>query len=85
MPPNASAAALAIASVAARAQIRQDGFAEGPSGEGSFLSIAAALPTNSLGVPLVLGVAGPVERMRDKLPVLGALLRASVEHLAAAT
>lgn len=66
------------------AQIRQDGFAAGPSGEGSFLSIAAALPKNSLGIPLVLGVAGPVERMRDKLPVLGALLRASVDNLAEA-
>jgi DNA-binding IclR family transcriptional regulator len=64
-------------------QIRQDGFAEGPSGEGSFLSIAAALPENSLGVPLVLGVAGPVERMRGKLPYLSTLLRSSVDSLSA--
>ena len=65
------------------AQIRQDGFAEGPSGEGSFLSIAAALPENRLGVPLVLGVAGPAERMRAKLPHLSELLRSSVESLVA--
>ncbi len=77
------AAAQHDALLARLAQIRQDGFAEGPSGDGAFLSIAAALPENSLGVPLVLGVAGQAARMREKMPYLSELLRSSVESLTA--
>jgi DNA-binding IclR family transcriptional regulator len=63
------------------AQIRQDGFAEGPSGD--YLSIAAALPENSLGVPLVLGVAGPAERMRGKVAHLSAWLKSAIAQFGA--
>ena len=62
------------------AQIRHDGFAEGPSGHGVFWSIAAALPENSLGIPLVVGIAGPVERMQGKAAHLSGLLLASIAY-----
>ena len=64
--------------LASLGQIRQDGFAQGPSRGDSFLSIAAALPGNDLGVPLVLGIAGPAERMRGKMEHLSEVLRSSM-------
>ena len=65
------------------AQIRQDGIADGQSGEGMFRSIAAPLPESSLGVPLVLGIAGPTERMRGKADYLAGLIRSSVADFGA--
>lgn len=63
------------------ARIRQEGYADGPSSHGSIWSLAAPLPGKDLTVPLVLGLAGPVERVRNHLPELGALLWKCIAQL----
>ena len=64
------------------ARIRREGFADGPSAEGTIWSLAVPLPTECFSVPLVLGLAGPTERVRANLPQLGQLLQAAVKNLA---
>lgn len=64
-------------------RIRQDGFAEGPSADGSAWSLATPLPRCGLW-PIVLGVAGPGERMRADSARLQAMMRAAVANWAAA-
>ena len=64
------------------ARIRQEGFADGPSADGTIWSLAVPLPAASFSVPLVLGLAGPSERVRANLPGLGKILRAAVKDLA---
>lgn len=64
-------------------RIRRDGFAEGPSVDGVAWSLAAPLPALGLS-PLVLGLAGPTERVRDDCPRLRAIMRAAVERWASA-
>ena len=56
------------------ARIRRDGFAEGPSAEGTIWSLAVPLPAECFSVPLVLGLAGPAERVHADLPQLVRLL-----------
>jgi DNA-binding IclR family transcriptional regulator len=58
--------------------VRVDGFANGPSAEGSFWSIAIPLNAGSIGVPLVLGLAGPTERVRTRLPELAGMMRSTI-------
>lgn len=60
------------------ASARQEGFAHGPSLQGAIWSLAIPLPTRDFTVPLVLGLAGPAERVGSNLPRLGAILRASI-------
>jgi DNA-binding IclR family transcriptional regulator len=64
-------------------RICQEGFAEGPSAEGTIWSLAAPLPAECFSVPLVLGLAGPIERVRVNLQELGKLLRAAIKNLVA--
>jgi DNA-binding IclR family transcriptional regulator len=49
------------------AQIRRDGFADGPIANEAIWSIALPLPMQGLSVPTVLGLAGPPEQMRANL------------------
>jgi DNA-binding IclR family transcriptional regulator len=63
--------------------IRREGFADGPSAASTIWSLAVPLPDESFSVPLVLGLAGPIERVRANLPQLGKLLRAAVKNLPA--
>jgi DNA-binding IclR family transcriptional regulator len=50
--------------LASAAEIRREGFADGPSGDGSMWSIAASLAGRGLPLPLVLGLAGPTPRVQ---------------------
>lgn len=65
--------------------IRINGFADGPSAEGSVLSVAVPLPSDCFTVPLVLGLAGPAGRVRIVLPQLAQMLQTAVARLAART
>ena len=72
-----------LAEVLASAErIRQEGFAEGPSADGNAWSLATPLPRRGLS-PIVLGVAGPVSRMREESVRLQAVMRTAVETWAA--
>ena len=54
--------------------IRAEGFADGPTPDGEIWSIAMPIATAGLRVPLVLGVAGPRERvMSDRAALLQAM------------
>ena len=62
------------------AGVRQRGLAEGPIRDGSFWSMAAALPPGGFPAPLVLGVAGPTERLQSKAAQIRALLLEAVQR-----
>lgn len=59
-------------------RIRQDGFADAASAEGAVWSLAMALPPASQRAPLVIGLAGPADRIRPGRKALGRQLRAAV-------
>jgi DNA-binding IclR family transcriptional regulator len=63
--------------LASVAEIRRDGFAEGAN-EGSVWSIAAPLPATRSPVPLVLGLAGPQERVQRNRAKILELMRAAI-------
>lgn len=63
-------------------KMRTDGYAEGPSAAGSIWSIAVPLPSRHDTVPLVLGLAGPVDRVRPNLPQLAKVLHTGIANLA---
>ncbi len=63
-------------------QIRTDGYADGPSANGSMWSIAVPLAGISFSVPLVLGLSGPTERVREKVRTLSVLMAAGAARLA---
>ena len=65
------------------ARIRQNGFADGPSAEGSIWSIATPLPAAGSRAPLVLGLAGQAENVRARLGELGTLLKSAVAEIRA--
>lgn len=64
--------------LASAARIRAEGVAEGPSPDGEIWSFAAALPPQGLRIPLVLGLAGPVERMQAKRDEIRELMRTAL-------
>lgn len=71
-----------LAEVLASAErIRRDGFAEGPSADGSAWSLATPLPRLGLS-PIVLGVAGPTARMRAESARLQEVMWAAVARWA---
>ena len=61
--------------------VRIDGFASGQSAEGSIWSIAVPLSAGSIGVPLVLGLAGPAERVGPQASGLAAAMRSAIARL----
>jgi DNA-binding IclR family transcriptional regulator len=73
LPPAEIAEVLASA-----ARIRAEGFAEGPSPDEAFWSMAAPLPAQ--GLPLVLGLAGPTSRVQARSGELQAIMRAAIER-----
>jgi len=70
----------ASAIIAQAAAVRKAGVAHGPSGGGRYWSVALPLPTASSPAPLILGLAGPAERIKQSLPRLQHLMRDMVEH-----
>ena len=64
-------------------RVRQEGFAEGPTAGGEAWSLATPLPVQGL-TPMVLGLAGPVDRVRADQPRLQAMMRTAVARWAAA-
>ena len=58
--------------------MRIDGFASGTSAEGSICSVAVPLSASSIGVPLVLGLAGPAERVAPRLTQLAGAMRSAI-------
>ncbi|PXA86616.1 hypothetical protein DMC47_34165, partial [Nostoc sp. 3335mG] len=56
------------------ARIRADGAADGPSPDGATWSIAISLPAGASPAPLVLGLAGPAERVRPRIGELRRLM-----------
>lgn len=62
-------------------RIRQDGFADAASAEGAIWSLAMALPPANQRAPLVLGLAGPTERVRPKRRLLGRQLRSAIAEV----
>jgi DNA-binding IclR family transcriptional regulator len=65
--------------LARRLEIRREGAADGPSPDGTVWSVAVPLPDTAAPAPLVLGLAGPTERMKSNLAQLKRLMRSSVE------
>jgi DNA-binding IclR family transcriptional regulator len=64
--------------LASAARIRREGFAEGPSLDGSMWSIATPLAGEGLPAPLVLGLAGPEERVRASHSRLQGAMRLAI-------
>lgn len=62
------------------AQIRQDGWADGPSVDGAIWSIAMPLPMQGLRVPTVLGLAGPPAQIRVNLADYRLVMAEAVER-----
>ena len=65
------------------ARIRRDGYADGPSVDGGHWSLAAPLPDPVGRTPLVLGLAGPADRIRPRLGELAVLLKSAIARLSA--
>jgi DNA-binding IclR family transcriptional regulator len=65
--------------LARAARIRRDGGADGPS-RGGIWSVATPLPAGGFPAPLVLGLAGPTERVHGNLEELRRLMRAAVDR-----
>jgi DNA-binding IclR family transcriptional regulator len=63
------------------AGIRIDGFADGPSADGVVWSVAMPLPAKCSGMPLVLGLAGPVARVKANRRAISGSLRSAIERL----
>lgn len=62
--------------------VRRDGFADGPSPDTAIWSIATPLPCDDRSPPLVLGLAGPSDRIRPDLSALGTAMRTAVARSA---
>lgn len=60
--------------------VRIDGFASGPSAEGTIWSIAIPISASGIGVPLVLGLAGPAERVSTQLSKLAGAMRSATKR-----
>jgi DNA-binding IclR family transcriptional regulator len=60
------------------ARIRSDGYADGPSAEGTVWSVALSLPESLSKMPLVLGLAGPAERVKAHAAEIAKLLRTTI-------
>lgn len=56
------------------AQVRRDGFADGPIGPGEMWATAMPLPARDQTLPLVLGVAGAAERVRSQVDSFRAIM-----------
>ena len=65
------------------ARIRRDGFADGPSSDGTHWSLAAPLPDPGGRMPLVLGLAGPIDRIRPKASELATQLKSAIARFSA--
>ena len=63
------------------ARVRSDGFADGPSAQGTIWSLASPLPLAGQNAPLVVGMAGAAELVRSNLHESGELLRAAIARL----
>lgn len=61
-------------------EIRRDGYADGPSA-GKFWSIAVPLPPDRLPVPMVLGLAGQLDEVRQNRQALQQSLRQAINDL----
>jgi DNA-binding IclR family transcriptional regulator len=59
-------------------QIREAGLADGPSGGPGAWSLAMILPCHLVGVPSVLGLAGPADEVRANLAELSAIMHEAV-------
>jgi DNA-binding IclR family transcriptional regulator len=62
------------------AGVREAGLAAGPSGRGRFWSVAMPLPAGLSPAPLILGLAGPAERIKQNLVRLQQVMRDTVER-----
>lgn len=60
------------------ARVRSEGFADGPSAQGTIWSLAAPLPSTGQNAPLVVGMAGAAELVCNNLAIYGALLRTAI-------
>ncbi len=60
--------------------VREAGVADGPSADGRYWSVAMPLPVGSSLAPLILGLAGPTERVTTNLGQMQLVLRRSVEQ-----
>ncbi len=67
--------------LAAAADIRRKGYADGPTTEAVIWSIGIPLPRQGLNAPAVLGLAGPHEDVRERLEELvGIMIEAITTH-----
>jgi DNA-binding IclR family transcriptional regulator len=64
--------------LAAAADIRRKGYADGPTTEAMVWSIGIPLPRQGLHAPAVLGLAGPHDEVRQRLDELVAILREGI-------
>lgn len=63
------------------ARVRTAGFADGPSAQDAVWSVATPVPQRYASIPLVLGLAGPADRIRSRRQELAHLLRSAVIRL----
>jgi DNA-binding IclR family transcriptional regulator len=61
--------------------VRRDGYADGPTGSSPIWSIAVPLPPNRVPVPMVLGLAGELDRVRRDREALRQTLQRAVADL----
>jgi DNA-binding IclR family transcriptional regulator len=62
------------------ARARSAGFADGPSPDEETWSLAVPLPTQGFGAPMVLGIAGRPERIREGREAVHASMQAAIER-----
>jgi DNA-binding IclR family transcriptional regulator len=60
--------------------VRKAGLADGPSVRGEYWSVAMPLPAGLSPAPLILGLAGPAERVKQNLTRLQQVMRNTVER-----
>jgi DNA-binding IclR family transcriptional regulator len=62
------------------ARIRRAGYADGPTGTGEIWSIAMPLPRGNQALPMVLGVAGPVARVKQDCQMLRKIMVQAIDR-----
>lgn len=69
-----------LKALASAGRIRREGFAQEPTPDGDIWSIAAPLIGGDFPVPLVLGLAGPEDRVRPNSGGLQEVMRLALDH-----
>jgi len=61
-------------------RIRCDGYADGCTAESGMWSIAMPIPQREAAIPIILGIAGPYEQVRDRRDAIVRMMRETVQR-----